>query len=213
MNRKVYDERGQLVDNSHYEAARQLGVSSGQLESMIQDKFNQDMNQQYNSMLPAPFAQEQMADPMGIYNRPARFRNTGPVLSPEQMNAGLIASSPGPVPQTNPMATYAQNPVMAAPQQDMSTPGFVQQQMADPTFEREPTPPETPMSESDKAALVGGLGQIGKIFSAAAKEEEAPQMKAPGLMNPNAGFLNFLSGRQEQFQPRVTRVPTPSLLY
>lgn len=167
----------------------------------------------YNSMMAAPFAQEQMADPMGIYNRPARFRSTGPVLSPEQMNAGLFdmpekqLSGPGFTPaQTN--AAFFQ-----APQQDMSTPGFVQQQMADPTFEREPTPPETPMSDKDKAAFVGGLGQVAKIFSSAAKQEEAPQMKAPGMMNPNAGFLNFLSGRQEQFQPRVTRVPTPSLLY
>jgi len=169
----------------------------------------------YNSMMAAPFAQEQMANPM--YNR-RPFFPTGPEFTPavpqvgtgftpEQMNSAFYKP-----PQDNPMAAYAQNPVMAAPQQDMSTPGFVQQQMADPTFEREPTPPDTPMSDSDKAALVGGLGQIGKIFSSAAKEEEAP-LKAPGMMNPNAGFLNFLSGRQEQFQPRVTRLPTPSLLY
>ena len=174
----------------------------------------------YNSMMAAPFAQEQMGPNASkyIYNRQPFFP-TGPEFTPavpqvgtgftpEQMNSAFYKP-----PQDNPMAAYAQNPVMAAPQQDMSVPGFVQQQMADPTFEREPTPPDTPMSDSDKAALAGGLGQIGKIFSAAAKEEEAPQMQAPGMMNPNPGFLNFLSGRQEQFQPRVTRVPTPSLLY
>ena len=164
-------------------------------------------NSNYNSMMAAPFAQEQMANPM--YNRQPLLADPMGTYSQNPM----MASPAAPVPQTNPMAAYAQNPVMAAPQQDMSTPGFVQQQMADPTFEREPTPPDTPMSESDKAALAGGLGQIGKIFSAAAKEEEAPQMQAPGMMNPNAGFLNFLSGRQEQFQTRVTKVPTPSLLY
>ena len=169
--------------------------------------------------MPAPFAQEQMAHP--VYNR-RPFFPTGPEFTPavpqvgtgftpEQMNSAFYKP-----PQDNPMAAYAQNPVMAAPptpQQDMSVPDFVQQQMADPTFEREPTTPDTPMSDKDKAALAGGLGQVGKILSAAGKEEEAPQMKAPGMMNPNAGFLNFLSGRQEQFQPRVTRVPTPSLLY
>ena len=163
----------------------------------------------YNSMMPAPFAQEQMANPM--YNRQPLLADPMGIYSQNPM----MASPAAPVPQTNPMAAYAQNPVMAAPptpQQDMSTPGFVQQQMADPTFEREPTIPDTPMSDKDKAALAGGLGQIGKILSAAGKEEEAP-LKAPGMMNPNPGFLNFLSGRQEQFQPRVTRVPTPSLLY
>ena len=241
--RKVYNEKGELGDNTFYKDAMERGMTTDQLDKYYTNMFNEGMNQTYRDMqaerMPG-FAEQQMTE--------AATFNRQPLLA-------------------DPMGTYSQNPVMApASIASQQTPGFVQQQMANPAFNRQPSAPPvnapsifndpqnsfamqqradsirlanqqeafndpandpqaremlaeyeakdaaTPMSAGDKAALAGGLGQVAKIFSAAGKEEE-PQMKAPGMMNPNAGFLNFLSGRQEQFQPRVTKVPTPSLLY
>lgn len=157
-------------------------------------------------------------DPM--LNPAPQYNTAAPGLRQQQMNSAFYNRPAPPVNEpsvfNDPQAGFAMqqraDSIRLANQQEAFNDPANDPQAREMLAEYEAKDAATPMSASDKAALAGGLGQVGKILSAAGKEE-APQLKAPGIMNPNAGFLNFLSGRQEQFQPRVTRVPTPSLLY
>jgi hypothetical protein len=158
-------------------------------------------------------------DPM--LNPAPQYNTAAPGLTQQQMNSAFYNRPAPPVNEpsifNDPQAGFAMqqraDAFRLANQQEAFNDPANDPQAREILAEYEAKDAATPMSAGDKAALAGGLGQVGKILSAAGKEEPQPQLKAPGMMNPNAGFLNFLSGRQEQFQPRVTRVPTPSLLY